>query len=71
MEGHAMDDEKRNALLTQREVMKLTGFRSRTSLYRRSKGGTFPKPVKLGLGQIRWREADINDWMSSLPLRDF
>lgn len=66
-----MDDHKTDCLLTQREVMKLTGFRSRTSLYRRSKGGTFPKPVKLGLGQIRWRETDINNWMQSLPHREF
>lgn len=66
-----MDDKIRECLLTQREVMKLTGFRSRTSLYRRSKGGTFPKPVKLGLGQIRWREADIASWIQSLPHREF
>ncbi len=33
--------------------------RSRASIYRDIKGGTFPEPIKLG-GSSRWRLSDLN-----------
>lgn len=58
-------------LLTCQEVMRLTGIRSRTTIWRRIQKGRFPAPVDLGAGRIRWRAADIAAWISALPLRRY
>lgn len=42
-------------LLTCHEVMRLTGIRSRTTIWRRIRRGAFPQPIDLGGGRIRWR----------------
>lgn len=39
------------------------------SIYMRINKGTFPRPVSLPGGyRVAWREADIEDWIASLPL---
>lgn len=58
-----------DVLLTQREVLRMTGFRSRTSIYRRTRAGTFPAPLVLGNGAIRWRQSDLMAWIETLPKR--
>ena len=58
-------------LLTCQEVMRLTGIRSRTTIWRRIQTGRFPSPVDIGSGRIRWRSVDIDDWISALPLRRY
>lgn len=58
-----------DVLLTQREVLRMTGFRSRTSIYRRTRAGTFPAPLVLGNGAIRWRQSDLLAWIEALPKR--
>lgn len=60
-----------NELLTCQEVMRLTGIRSRTTIWRRIQKGRFPYPVDIGAGRIRWRAADIDEWISALPLRRY
>ena len=55
-----------NELLTCQEVMRLTGIRSRTTIWRRIQKGRFPHPVDIGAGRIRWRAADIDEWISAL-----
>jgi prophage regulatory protein len=35
---------------------------SRPTIWRWTKNGNFPKPVKLGAGSTRWRSSDIEDW---------
>jgi len=62
-----MEHLELDRLLTQKEVMALVGIRSRTSIYRRVKDGTFPPPVAMGHGQIRWRQSDFERWSKSLP----
>jgi prophage regulatory protein len=57
-------------LLTGRQVGAMLGL-SRTSLFRRSREGSFPAAIELGHGQIRWREEDIRDWLSKLPSRQY
>lgn len=42
-------------LLTCRQVMRLTGIRSRTTIWRR----------------IRWRSSDIDEWIEPLSLRRY
>ena len=46
-------------LLTCHEVMRLTGIRSRTTIWRRIRRGAFPHPIDIGGGRIRWRSNDI------------
>ena len=58
-----------DVLLTQHEVLRMTGFRSRTSIYRRTRAGTFPAPLVLGNGAIRWRQSDLIAWIEALPKR--
>lgn len=63
----------RDQLLTAIDVLHVTGFKSRTTLYRRAKAvnGDFPKPVSIGAGKIRWRSSDIEDWLNNLPTRRY
>nr|WP_275531919.1 AlpA family transcriptional regulator [Ensifer aridi] len=49
-----------------KEVMARTSLGSST-IYRRMKDGTFPKPKQLSEACVRWRESEIDRWMDSLP----
>ena len=55
-------------LLTCHEVMRLTGIRSRTTIWRRIRRGAFPHPIDIGGGRIRWRSTDIEEWIEALPV---
>lgn len=55
-------------LLRLREVMARTGL-GKSTIYRKIAGGTFPKPVGVGVKSVRWRETDIGAWMESLTER--
>lgn len=52
-------------LLRIREVVLLTSL-SQATIYRYIQNKTFPPPVKLGPGSVRWRSVDIDVWMQSL-----
>lgn len=54
-------------LLTATQVLKLTGYKSRSTLWRRVKAGNFPKPKALGSNTTRWSSKEINNWIKSLP----
>ena len=58
-------------LLTCQDVMRMTEIRSRTTIWRRIKKGEFPQPVDIGNGRIRWRKADIHQWIEALPRRQY
>ncbi len=47
------------------KVIEITG-RSRSSIYRGTDDGTFPRPVKIGLRSVGWYESDIQAWMNGL-----
>ncbi len=55
-----------NRILRLREVMRLTGL-SKTTIHRRYRDGTFPRPLRLGPQSIGWRRAEILEWLESLP----
>ena len=55
-------------LLKLKDVMALTSLGSST-IYRRMDAGTFPSPKVLSAGCVRWRESDIEQWMTDLPTR--
>ncbi|MDE2344531.1 MAG: AlpA family phage regulatory protein [Betaproteobacteria bacterium] len=58
-------------LLTINDVMRLTGYKSRSSIYRRMHHQDFPPPVVLAGGRIRWRSDEIDQWLHSLPTRTY
>ena len=37
-----------------------------TTIYRKIKAGTFPKPVRVGKRAVRWRSQDIDRWEDHL-----
>jgi prophage regulatory protein len=58
-------------LLTCQDVMKITGIRSRTTIWRRVQAGNFPLPIDFGAGRIRWNAADVTEWVNSRPKRRY
>jgi len=54
-------------LLTAAEVLKLTGYKSRTTLWRRVKAGTFPAPVALSTHATRWPSDAVEAHLRDLP----
>ena len=60
----------RDQLLTVTDVLHVTGFKSRTTLYRRAQRG-LSLPLPYGAGKIRWRSGDVEDWLNSLQLRRY
>lgn len=48
------------------EVMEATGW-SRSHIYALVAQGRFPKPLKLGLRAVAWRESEVAAWQESLP----
>lgn len=55
-----------NRLLRLREVLARCGL-SRSTLYRQMGEGAFPRPLRVGVRAVRWREAEIEDWLASRP----
>ncbi len=53
-------------LLRRGEVETLTGM-SRSVIYTRIREGSFPKPVQIAPHSVRWRMADVQDWIDGLP----
>jgi len=48
---------------TRQQVEKLIQV-SRATIYRWTKEGNFPKPVKLGANMVRWKTSDIEAWLT-------
>ena len=46
-------------LITAKQVLDLTGYKSRTTLWRKVRAKVFPAPVKLPGDAVRWREQEI------------
>ena len=51
-------------LLTLSQVQERV-LKSRTTLYRWSRDGIFPKPIPVGVSGIAWSEAEINEWIET------
>ncbi len=58
-------------LLTCRQVLELTGYRSRVTLWRKVRAGEFPPPVALSTHAIRWPHSDVMAWIADLPRQDY
>ena len=53
-------------LLRLSEVRTRTAL-ARTTIYRKMREGSFPEPLKVGVRAVRWRESEIESWLSSRP----
>ncbi len=63
--------EHTESLLTIRDVMRLTGLKSRTSIYNlMASDGRFPRPVKFGTRGLRFRHSEFQGYLKRLPRRD-
>jgi prophage regulatory protein len=40
-----------------------------STIYRRMSAETFPKPISLGLGTVRWKESEIEAWIVELSVQ--
>lgn len=60
------DTSKPVKLIRFPDVRFLTGM-ARSTIYERMKEGSFPRPLKLSVRHVAWRERDILDWIESLP----
>lgn len=54
-------------LISVKEVLQMTGYKSRTTLWRRVRDGDFPKPVALSQHATRWRISEVQEWIETLP----
>jgi prophage regulatory protein len=52
-------------IIREKEVIKIVG-KSRTTIWRDEKAGTFPKRVKLGARAVGWLRSDLEAWIQGL-----
>lgn len=45
------------------DLKSITGL-SRSSIYRASADGSFPRPIKLGQRSSGWLKSEIDDWLT-------
>lgn len=62
-EGLKMTDRSKDSLLRLAEVKARTAL-SRTTINRRIKAGTFPRPTPISAGLIAWYMSDIDAWVA-------
>ncbi len=51
-------------ILNKAEVSKITSL-CKTTIYRYTKAGTFPKPKQLTKNRIGWNESEVQAWIDS------
>lgn len=56
----------RDRLLRRQEVEARTA-RSRTSIYRMMREGSFPTPIKISTRAVRWRQSELEAWLADRP----
>jgi prophage regulatory protein len=55
--------------IPRKHVEKLSGL-ARSTIYRKIKDGSFPRPVSIGGNAVRWKLSDIVDWQNSCEEKD-
>lgn len=50
-------------LLRRTEVENITA-QSRSTIYKKMEAGDFPQPIRIGGRSVRWRLADVQNWIS-------
>lgn len=57
-------------MLRPADVVAKTG-RSRVTIWRDIRNGTFPPPIELGPNAIGWPESEIENWLNSRTRRTY
>ena len=58
------DSNPRTPLIHRKKgVIALTGL-SATTLWRLTRRGEFPKPIRLSAGAVGWLDSEIQDWLA-------
>jgi predicted DNA-binding transcriptional regulator AlpA len=55
-----------DTLLTAAQVAKMIGYRHRSSVWRLTQEGLFPKPLQISRGIKRWRRSAVIEYMNRL-----
>lgn len=60
--------QPKDRLLSAREVLEITGFKSRVTLWKKSRNDDdpFPRPFRDGTHYTRWKLSQIESWMDQL-----
>lgn len=58
--------KKNQTLLSYKDVLSITGYRSKVTIWRKVNNRTFPSPVRLSTHAIRWRKSDVDAWLDGL-----
>lgn len=66
-----IENSQSTFLLTINDVMKATGYKSRSTIYRLIHQNRCPLPVVIGGGRVRWRAGDIEHWLQELPTQTY
>ena len=56
-------------LLSIQDLLSRSGVKSRSTIYRMMAQRRCPLPVDIGGNRLRWRELDVEKWLSSLPTK--
>lgn len=59
-------DASPTQLMTRAEVERLVGLTC-SSIYRAMRAGTFPEPLRINAGVVRWRANEIQAWIDGRP----
>lgn len=63
--------KRSDKLLTIKDVMAITGIKSRTSIYNLMEtDGRFPRPVRFGTRGLRFRDSELQGYIDRLPYKD-
>ncbi|MCB0689985.1 MAG: AlpA family transcriptional regulator [Saprospiraceae bacterium] len=54
----------RQTILRRKQVEARTGL-SRSTIYERTKAGTFPVPISIGAKAVGWLESEIDAWLTT------
>lgn len=66
VDGDHSQETVDRALYTYRDLKLLGVPYSRTSLWRMTQDGRFPKPLQLSERRIAWKASDVHAWINSL-----
>lgn len=58
-------------LLTMNEVLQMTGYKSRSTIFRLVRQRRCPAPLVIGGGRVRWRADELEQWLKDLPTQTY
>jgi prophage regulatory protein len=58
------DYDQRSVMVAAKHIQLVVGF-SYVTAWRKRKQGLFPAPIRISVGRVAWRRADLEDWLAS------